>query len=95
MMIFFLCVSSAPFFMDTFHYSRFEMVEECFITLYNTILSQGLESFSHNELKAIMQKFVNTTLHFEETPLINFQSPYYNYSITDLSLYRASDKYHF
>jgi hypothetical protein len=54
-----------------------------------------LESFSHNELKAIMQKFVNTTLHFDETPLINFQSPYYNYSITDLSLYRASDKYHF
>jgi hypothetical protein len=39
MMIFFLCVSSAPFFMDTFYYSRFEMVEECFMTLYNTILA--------------------------------------------------------
>jgi hypothetical protein len=69
MNIFFVCVISAPLFMDTMYYSRHEMVEECFMTFYQTINNKN---FSDNELKLLTQKFINVTLSFYETPLIYF-----------------------
>jgi hypothetical protein len=61
MSIFFVCVISAPFFMDTMYYSKHELVEQCFMTFYQTINNQLL---SDNELKLLTQKFINVTLSF-------------------------------
>ena len=91
MIIFFLCVTSVPFFMDTFYYSRYEMIEECFRTFYNSLLRQGLPTFTPLQLRTIFQRFVNTTTKFQETPLILFQSKYYNYSSEDMTLFRITD----
>ncbi len=95
MIIFFLCVISAPFFMDSFYYSRYEMVNECFMTMHQTLYSQGIDNFTINEIQIISAKFVNSTLLFEETPLIYFESPYLNYSAEDMSIFRESDQYIF
>lgn len=77
MNIFFLCVISAPFFMDTMYYSRYEMVQECFTTFYQTLHNQN---FTENELKSLTLKFIDVTLSFKEAPLIYFESPYINYT---------------
>lgn len=92
MNIFFMCVISAPFFMDTMYYSRYEMVEECFQTFYQTLHKQN---FSENDLKLLTLKFIDVTLSFKEAPLIYFESPYTNYSADNMNVFRESDRYEF
>ena len=92
MYIFFLCVILAPLFMDTMYYSRYEMVEECFMTFYQTLNNQ---EFSENELKSLTLKFIDVTLSFKEAPLIYFESPYNNFSSDNMNVFRESDRYEF
>jgi|LauGreDrversion4_2_1035121.scaffolds.fasta_scaffold82274_3 hypothetical protein len=42
-----------------------------------------------------MQKFINVTLSFKEVPLIYFESPYTNYSVENMNVFRDSDRYEF
>ncbi len=92
MNIFFMCVISAPLFMDTMYYSRYEMIEECFQTFYQTLHNQN---FSENDLKILTENFINVTLSFNESPLIYFESPYKNYSAENMNNFRESDRYEF
>lgn len=95
MIIFFLCVLTVPFFMDTFYYSRFEMLGECFEVLAKSLYKQGLHKLSEEQIAVQIKRFVNVSVDFADSPLIDLRSTYYNYTIDTLDTYRESDQYKF
>jgi hypothetical protein len=70
MIIFFLCVLTVPFFMDTFYYSRFEMLGECFDVLAISLYRQGIPNLTEEKIAVQIKRFINVTRKFEDSPLL-------------------------
>eukprot|EP00347_Sterkiella_histriomuscorum_P000675 403374931 len=95
MTIFFLCAITAPFFMNTFYNPAHETIDNFFDTFRRITEGPRFLEMPPENITAQLQKLVNIGANFEETPIIDFQSNYYNFSKLDSLNLRTNEVYVF
>lgn len=93
MTIFFLCVITAPFFLNTFYNPAHETIDDFFETYRRITVASNYMSRPPENITAAFIKFVNIGSNFSETPIIEFESDYYNYSVLDSLNLRRNEMY--